>query len=31
MLFAAPIPALVAVIVGLVVIYSLTVGSQDAF
>ena len=31
MLFAAPIPALVAVIVGLIVIYSLTVGSQDAF
>jgi hypothetical protein len=31
MLFAAPIPAMVAVIVGLVVIYSLTVGSQDAF
>jgi len=31
MLFAAPIQALVAVIVGLVVIYSLTVGSQDAF
>jgi hypothetical protein len=31
MLFAAPIPALVAVIVGLVVIYSLTVGSQEAF
>ena len=31
MLFAAPIPAMVAVIVGLVVIYGLTVGSQDAF
>ena len=31
MLFAAPIPAMVAVIVGLVVIYSLTVGSQEAF
>ena len=31
MLFAAPIPAMLAVIVGLVVIYSLTVGSQDAF
>ena len=31
MLFAAPIPAMVGVIVGLTVIYSLTVGSQDAF
>jgi hypothetical protein len=31
MLFAAPIPAMVAVIVGLIVIYGLTVGSQDAF
>jgi hypothetical protein len=31
LLFAAPIPAMVAVIVGLVVIYSLTVGSQDSF
>ena len=31
MLFAAPIPAMVGVIVGLVVVYSLTVGSQDAF
>jgi hypothetical protein len=30
MLFAAPIPAMVGVIVGLIVVYSLTVGSQDA-
>ena len=31
MLFAAPIPAMVGVLVGLIVVYSLTVGSQDAF
>ncbi|HSD04032.1 MAG TPA: hypothetical protein VLB81_16770 [Gaiellales bacterium] len=31
MLFAAPIPAMVGVIVGLIVVYSMTVGSQDAF
>jgi len=31
LLFAAPIPAMVGVLVGLIVIYSLTVGSQEAF
>jgi hypothetical protein len=31
MLFAEPIPAMVGVLVGLIVVYSLTVGSQDAF
>jgi hypothetical protein len=31
MLFAAPLPAMLGVIVSMVVVYALTVGSQDAF
>jgi hypothetical protein len=31
MLFAAPLPAMVGVIVSLLVVYALTVGSQDSF